>query len=223
MARSTFKKELNNAYEKIVHWKKNLFMLPSGADWKRYVEEVIRLMKLWIQDTLLKLISLKAVYIMPALLYQKPSESSKIKDNLQALERRIKLSDEGNIEGLLYEGITIRKKLRSDKEGMIIAKILLKLKYLISKGNVNRALKLLTDNMNSGILPLNKETLELLVQKHPEPREPSPDMLMQGLTRSIHPTAYDDMDESLIMKATMLAKGGSRPSGLDADMVGAEF
>ena len=30
--------------------------------------------------------------------------------------------------------------------------------------------------MHSGILPLNKEAQELLVQKHPEPREPSPDI-----------------------------------------------
>ena len=44
---------------------------------------------------------------------------------------------------------------------LAIAKILLKFKNLTSKGNVNGALKLLTDNMHSGILPL-KETLELL-------------------------------------------------------------
>ena len=40
MAGSTFEKDLNNAYEKIVHWKKNLFMVPSGAAGKIYVEEV---------------------------------------------------------------------------------------------------------------------------------------------------------------------------------------
>ena len=36
--------------------------------------------------------------------------------------------------------------------------------------------------MHGGILPLNKEMLEILVQKHPEPREPSPDVLIQGPT-----------------------------------------
>ena len=71
--------------------------------------------------------------------------------------------------------------------------------------------------MESGILWLNKETLELLVQKHPELREPSPDILIQGPTRPIHPVAYDGMDESVIMKASMLIKDGSGPSGLDAD------
>ena len=48
--------------------------------------------------------------------------------------------------------------------------------------------------MHSGILSLIKETLELLVQKHSEPREPSPNILIQGPTRPIHPVAYDDMD-----------------------------
>ena len=101
-------------------------MLPSGAAGKRYVEELTRLMELWIQDTPLKSISLKAIHAMPALLLQKPSKSSKAKDHLQALERRIKLWDEGDIEGLLYEGMTIQQRLRSDKAGMTIAKISLK-------------------------------------------------------------------------------------------------
>ena len=81
--------------------------LPGGAAGKRYVKEVTRLMKLWIQDTPLKSISLKAVHFMPTLLLQKPSKSSEAEDHLQALERRIKLWDEGNTEGPLYEGMSI--------------------------------------------------------------------------------------------------------------------
>ena len=127
-----------------------------------------------------------------------------------------KIVGRSNIERLLYEGVTILQRLRSDK-GLTITKISLKFKNYMSKRNVNGALKLLTENMHSGILPLNKEMLELLVQKHPEPREPSPDILIQRPPRPIYPVAYDDMDESVIMKALMLTKGGSRPSDLDAD------
>ena len=209
-------KRISNTYEKIVHWK-DLFILPSGVAGKRYVEEVTHIVALWIQDTPFKSISLKAIHAMPLFLLQKPSKSSKVKDHLQALERRIKMLDEGDIVGLLYEGMTVQQRLRSDKEGVAIAKISLKFKNLMCKGNVNGPLKLLTDNMHSGILPLNKETLKLLIQKHPEPREPSPDILIQGPTRPIHPVAYDGMDESVIMKASMLIKDGSGPSGLDAD------
>ena len=89
-----------------------------------------------------------------------PSKSSKAKDHTQALDRCITLWDEGNIEGLLYEGMTSEQRLRSDKENMTVAKISLKFKNLLSKGNVNGALKLLTDNMHSGILPFNNETTQ---------------------------------------------------------------
>ena len=70
------------------------------------------------------------------------------------MERRIKLWEEGNIEELLYEVMTIQQRLRSDKEYMVIIRISLKFNNLVSKGNVNGALKLLTDNMHSRILPL---------------------------------------------------------------------
>ena len=122
-----------------------------------------RLMELWIQDIPLESISLKAIHAIPTLLFKKPRKSSKAKD-LQALERRIKLWDEGDIERLLYEGLTIQQRLRSNKEGMTIAKISLKFKNLMNKGNVNGVLKVLTDNMHGGILPLNKEILELLIK-----------------------------------------------------------
>ena len=49
--------------------------------------------------------------------------------------------------------------------------------------------------MPNEILRLNKETQQLLVQKHPESRESYPDILIEGPTIPIHPVAYDDMDE----------------------------
>ena len=106
-------------------------------------------------------------------------KSSKTKYHLQVLETHIKLWDEVNIERLLYEGMTIQQRLRSDKEGMKIAKISIKFKNLMSKENINGALKLLTDNMHYGILRLKKKSLELLVQKNPETREHSSDKSIQ--------------------------------------------
>ena len=71
--------------------------------------------------------------------------------------------------------------------------------------------------MSSGILPLSNKTLDLLKQKHPEPKESSPETLLQCPFRPIHPVAYNDINESLVMRASILTKGGSGPSGLDAD------
>ena len=39
------------------------------------------------------------------------------------------------------------------------------------KGNVTNVMKPLTDNMQKGILPLNKKTLNQLKQKHPQGKE----------------------------------------------------
>ena len=63
-------------------------MLPSGAAGMNY-NDVARFLKLWINDTPLRNIALKAVHVMPALLLQKPSKSSKSKDHHAALEKRL--------------------------------------------------------------------------------------------------------------------------------------
>ena len=52
-------KDLSDAYEKIVHWNRNLFMMLSGPTGKKYIEEITRLLKLGIQDSSLKSIALK--------------------------------------------------------------------------------------------------------------------------------------------------------------------
>ena len=84
-----FEKHLSTDYKKIVFWKKNLFLLPPGKAGRRFLKEVSRLMNDWLQDSPLKDIAFKA--IMPKLLLQKPSQKSKSKDHLRALQRRMEL------------------------------------------------------------------------------------------------------------------------------------
>ena len=167
---------------------------------------------------------------MPALLLQKPSQSSKSKDRHAALERRLQLWEEGKNEELLYKGQTIQGRLKSPDSTTTITKISMKFRILMSKGNVNGALKLLTNNMSNGNLPLTDATLQVL-KKHLQSREPPPEVLIEGPAvlieepevliegpiRKIHPVIYDDIDESLILNAATLTKGGSGPSCLDAD------
>ena len=100
---------------------------------------------------------------------------------------------------------------------MNIEKIFLKLENMMSKGNVNGVLKHLTENMSNGILPLTDKTLKMLIQKHPEANEPLQVVVLQFPTRPVHPIVYEDMNESLILKAAMPTKGGSGPSGLETD------
>ena len=55
---------------------------------------------------------------MPALLLQKPSRKSKARDHLSALERRLKLWGEGNINKLLDESKEIQERLPSTNTSM---------------------------------------------------------------------------------------------------------
>ena len=50
---------------------------------------------------------------MPNLLLQKPSKSPKAKDHLKALGRRLGLWNQGNLNELLYEAISIQKSLKT--------------------------------------------------------------------------------------------------------------
>ena len=65
---------INRVYEKIVYWRKNLFMLPTGKAGIQFIEEMTKLMLSWVEDTAMKDIAFTAIIIMPSLLLQKPSK-----------------------------------------------------------------------------------------------------------------------------------------------------
>ena len=87
----------------------------------------------------------------------------------------------------------------------------------MQNGNVNGAIKILTNNMGGGVLPLNDETLELLRQKYPEGKRAVEDAVLQGPIPTANPSVYDVIDEALVLKAAQITKGGSGPSGMDAE------
>ena len=88
---------------------------------------------------------------------------------------------------------------------------------MMESGNVNDATKLLTNNTAGGILPLNKDTLVTLHQKHPEGREANENILIMGPVHTVDPVLLEVIDETLVLKAAKRTKEGSGPSGLDAD------
>ena len=111
-----FSKDLDFVYEKIVHWRQNLFLLPTGKSGKKFIREMTRLINSWVDNNALKPIAFKAIMVMPALLLQKPSRSSKAKDHAEALSRRLELWDKGNLHDLIHEGTTIQDQLETSKK-----------------------------------------------------------------------------------------------------------
>ena len=156
--------------------------------------------------------------IMPALLLQKPSKKSKAKDHKDALERRLQLWDEGKISELIRECQTIQNHLSSNKNGkQSIKEISKKFIDRMSKGNINGAIKLLSDNMENGIIPLNEETLSKLREKHPKSKIADKDVLLTDIPIEVHPIRFEEIDAEMIRNAATKTKGGSGPSGLDGE------
>ena len=91
-----------------------------------------------------------------------------------------------------------------------------KFKQLMPKSNLNVALRLLTNNMSNGIIPLSDETLQILSLKYPEAQQAYHEAKLQGPKRQIHSIVYEDIGEDLVKKAAIKSKGCG-PSGLDAD------
>ena len=121
----------------------------------------------WLHGSPLKDTAFKAILIMPRLLLQKPSQKSKSREHLKALEQCMDLWTSGEILDLLHEEDTIQKNLRPSNIPSTVAEISKKFTREMHKGNVTNAMKQLTDNMQNGILPLNQKTLNQLKQKHP--------------------------------------------------------
>jgi len=129
---------------------------------------------------------------MASLLLQKPSKTSKAKDYVNALERRLQLWKERQINELIREGETIQRQLPNTLAPKEIGKISRKFAKLMTRGKVNSAMKLLTNNMKNGILPLNNETLSILRQKHPQPKEPGESVLLTDeRLQEIHPVFFE--------------------------------
>jgi len=173
-------RELKECYEEIVFWRKNLFMLPKGASGKDYIKETTRLINEWVADSPVKDCALYAIHVMPALLLQKPSKTSKSKDHVDALSRRLVKWKNGEFIQLLREAEALQKRLPKAEKKKNINIISRKFREHVSKGNLNSAIKLLSNNMEGGILSLNDETKALLKVKHPVAKKADEDVKLQG-------------------------------------------
>ena len=212
-----FEENVCFAYEQIVYWKRNLFMLPTGKAGRLFIDEITKLIRAWVEESPLKRISMKAIMIMPSLLLQKPSKTSKSKDHLKALERRMESWQAGDLLDLLQEIITIQRSLKSSTNNKNISKISEKFAIEMQKGNINGALKLLTNNMQNGILPLNDKTIAALRMKHPDALPADPAIILPDEIPAVHPIRYESINTEEIRKAALKTKGGSGPSGMDAE------
>ena len=71
---------IDRAYSEIVHWRRNLFKIPSGKAGTVFVNELTHLLSAYADATTMENIAMKAAMTMPALLLQRPHPRSRSAD-----------------------------------------------------------------------------------------------------------------------------------------------
>ena len=163
-----YRGEIENACNELMHWKRNLFDLPNGAPGKAFINELPKLINEWFLKSPNRDICLKALMVMSSLILQRTSNKCKTSDIKSYVERRLNLWKNKDVEGLLIERRMTQKSLPQQQKPQTTeekAKIFAK---LVLEGKVNAAIRLLDDDISSGVLPLSADVIKALCQKHPD-------------------------------------------------------
>ena len=120
-------------------------------------------------------------------------------------------------EELCVKDEIIQASLKTIQKPSSLAEMSKKFKQYMTKGNINSALNLLTNNMENGKLQLNNDTLSKFIQKHPNSKAASQDILLNDPLQNIYPVKFQSIGEETIRKAAIRIKGGSGQSCMDVD------
>ena len=220
---NSFSSNLDQVYNEIVHWRRNIFPLPTGRAGKMFVSELARLFNAYYPGSSLEGIALKAVMSLPILILQKPFSKSKSSDHINCIERRLKLWLCGDLIALLEEGRSIQRGLTSPRTPNDSGNISSSFSKLMLQGKVHAALRLLSDHENGFPLPLDrvvgsKSVRETLLDKHPRGRPLDLRAVAPPVSSAFdpHPVYFDRITGSLIHSIVLHVDGAAGPSNLDA-------
>ena len=226
----TFTQRLNLAYSTVIHWRRNIFAIPTGNAGTAFVRELSRLFRAYATGSALESVALRAAMTICVLLLQKPSRLSKSKDHVACLERRMGPWRAGDLHELLQEGLTIQRRLINSKRKPCseIEKIRRVFVKEMSKGNTKAALRSLSKDNRGSVLRLSDivsspegahaSVLDTLKAKHPPGGSPTEDSIVNGAHNppAVHPVIFDSIQGATIHSAALRTSGAAGPSGIDA-------
>ncbi len=163
---------------------------------------------------------------MPLLLLQKPNCTSKTKEHINYLEKRLERWKEGDLTSLLSEGRAIQNRLSKShsvrgkqKQQQQVSRLFANLMF---QGKTQAALQLLSNKGKGSVLRLNDTVddsttvKDILKSKHPNGVAASPDSIINGTAQDTHPVIFDSIDSALMRSTSLKTRGAAGPSGLDA-------
>ena len=101
VSHQSFCDEINKIYNEVVHFRRNIFNLPSGRAGKQFIEELIFWLRQFNSNSDLNSIALKAFMVLPSVVLQKSSATTKSKEHSVKIERRLALRRQDDLNMLL--------------------------------------------------------------------------------------------------------------------------
>ena len=217
-------------YDEAVHWKPNLFRLPTGrVGREKFVKELTRLFNDYATASALESIAIKAAHLLPLLVLQRSSGKLKSKVIAAHIDRRLNLWLEGRFLDLLGEGRDIQPRLSTNHHITKDFQLPRSFANLMMEGKVNSAIRLLSNGSKGNFLTLNsladhddpsKGTVrDVLAKKHPIPGPISPEAILLNNTppcdHDPNFSIFDRLDGDLIKRVALCSSGAAGPSGID--------
>ena len=222
-------KLIDKCYEVAVHWIPNLFKVPHGKHGRSFVAELSTLFRDYADDSSKECVALKAAFLLPLLVLQKPHRRSKTSEHVSALERRLSLWHDGCFDDLLKEGETIQRKFAVGPRA--VSKDLAgSFSKLMFQGKVKAALRLLNGSGSRSGQPLSLNSpissggstvtvRDKLIEKHPDPAPLHPSHSLLQTTpppdHEPHFIEFHQIDGGLIRSMILRMDGAAGPSGMD--------
>ena len=181
---------VHECYSEAVHWKPNLFRLPSGKVGEKFVKELTRLFNDYAIASALESIAIEAAHLLPLLVLQRSADKLKNKIIAAHIDRRLTLWHEGKFRDLLREGRDIQARLPSYRQTKTKDfQVSRTFADLMMKGKVNSAVRLLSNGakikapltLNSPAdpeVPSKGSVKDVLAQKHPSPGPICPESIL---------------------------------------------
>ena len=188
-------------------------MYVTGRD---FIDQLTKHIDDWNNRSPLQHLALKVAIVLLAVALQKPGQRSKAKEHQECLKNRLTLWRNGEIGSLLREGRMIQRRLsKSHKndppnKAHIFAK-------LVMEGQINSALRYLSEDDSGEVLPLTDDVVRQLGEKHPEAQRAKLGSLLFGPVEEIHDLVYQEINGELVREAALRTKGSGGPSGVDAN------
>lgn len=215
----TIKSNIDAAYQKIVVWTKNFFVLPRGKVGKDFLSELTRLIKLFSCDTVWKPIALKLVHIFIPIMLQRTSVKSKASENAKYLRERLIKWEKGEISQLVSQCSEIQRRMKKSfkKSKDENRKAFCRLMF---EGKVTKALRFINNDEDAaiGAMQCSPEVLRTLKEKHPDGKQADPEVLLPVSAEPPDPVIFEAIDSDAIMRCTKSVSGSGGPTKVDADI-----